>query len=295
MINLCFFPITILSLLLSFQAPVWAETSAIVLTDDIQMALGDAFLAEGDYYRAVTEYKKLTILFPDSDRLPEALYNIGISYYRGKDFESAVKSFAKVRQTYAATHFSNAAFYEGLSYRKLGRYDAAALAFERSRLFDEKHPAAANAQLGLSLNALEQDDVSGCRAELEDFLVNHPEDDRAPAVKKSFILLDEYEAVPLKSPFLAGTLSALLPGSGQVYAEHYKDGVMAFLVNGLFITGTIVALDAENYALAAIAGGVGLPFYIGNIYGAANTARKWNLSLKKNMHDNMSISLHFDY
>ena len=70
---------------------------------------------------------------------------------------------------------------------------------------------------------------------------------------------------------------------------------MAFLVNGLFITGTIVALDAENYALAAIAGGVGLPFYIGNIYGAANTARKWNLSLKKNMHDNMSISLHFDY
>ena len=72
MINLCFFPITILTLLLSFQAPVWAETSAIVLTDDIQMVLGDAFLAEGDYYRAVTEYKKLTILFPDSDRLPEA-------------------------------------------------------------------------------------------------------------------------------------------------------------------------------------------------------------------------------
>lgn len=295
MINLCFFPITILTLLLSFQVPVWAETSAIVLTDDIQMVLGDAFLAEGDYYRAVTEYKKLTILFPDSDRLPEALYNIGISYYRGKDYESAAKSFAKVRQTYAATHFSNAAFYEGLSYRKIGRYDAAALAFERSRLFDEKHPAAANAQLGLSLNALEQDDVLGCRAELEDFLVNHPEDERAPAVKKSFILLDEYEAVPLKSPFLAGTLSALLPGSGQVYAEHYKDGLMAFLVNGLFITGTIVALDAENYALAAIAGGVGLPFYIGNIYGAANTARKWNLSLKKNMHDNMSIFLHFDY
>ena len=295
MMNLCFFPFSFLTLLLSFQALVWAETNTIVLTDDIQMALGDAFLAEGDYYRAITEYKKLTFFFSDSDRLPEALYNIGMAYYRGKDYASAAKSFAKVRQTYAATHFSSAAFYEGLSYSKLGRNDAAALAFERSRLFNEKHPAAANAQLGLSLNALEQDDVLGCRTALEGFLVDYSDDERVLAVKQAFLLLDEYEALPLKSPFLAGTLSALLPGSGQLYAEHYKDGLMAFLVNALFITGTIVALDNENYAFAAIAGGVGLPFYVGNIYGAANAARKWNLSLSKNVRDNLSISLHFNY
>lgn len=284
-----------LSLLLSFQAPVSAETDAILLTEDLQMVLGDSFFAQGDYYRAITEYKKLTIIFPDSNRLPEALYKIGMAYYRGKDYESAATSFAKVRKTYAASHFNDAAFYEGLSYRKLGRYDAAALAFERSRLFDEKHPAASNAQLGLSLNALDQDDFSSCRSELEAFLVNYPGDERVHAVQEGLILLDEYEAVPLKSPPLAGILSAVLPGSGQAYAGRYKDGAMAFLVNALFITGTIVALDNENYAVAAIVGGVGLPFYFGNIYGAANSAKKWNLSLSKDMSNKLSISLNFVY
>lgn len=288
-------PLIFLTLLLSFIASGWAETNGIVLTDDLQIVLGDTFLDSGDYYRAITEYKKLAILFPDSNRLPEALYKIGMAYYRGKDYESAAKSFAEVRKTYAASHFSDAAFYEGLSYSKLGRHHAAALAFERSRLFDEKHPAAANAQLGLSFNALDQNDFLGCRAELKSFLENYPEDERVPAVRESLILIDEYEAVPLKSPPLAGTLSAILPGSGQVYAERYKDGAMAFLVNALFIAGTIVSLDNENYALAAIVGGVGLPFYIGNIYGAANSAKKWNLSLSKNIHNNLSISLKFNY
>jgi tetratricopeptide (TPR) repeat protein len=259
------------------------------------MSLGDAFMAEGDYYRAITEYKKLTFLFPDSERLPEAFYQIGKAYYQGKDYQSAIKSFAKVRQLYSASNFSSAAFYEGLSYEKLGRHDAAALAFERSRFFDESHPDAANAQLGLSLNALEKDDVAGCRTALDEFQVSYPHDERVPGVQESFRLLDEYEAQPKKSPTLAGAMSAVIPGSGQMYAEHYKDGLMAFAVNGLFIAGTIAALDDENYALAAIVGGVGFPFYVGNIYGAANATRKWNLSLSRKLHDELSISLNYHY
>jgi tetratricopeptide (TPR) repeat protein len=295
MIQLRILPMALAALLLSFQASVWAETNGVVLTDDVQMALGDAFLAEGEYYRAVTEYKKLTILFPDSDRLPEALFKIGMAYYRGEDYATAAEGFAKVRQTYAADYFSRAAFYEGLSYSRLGRHDAAALAFERAQLFDRKHPAAADAQLGQSLNAFERDDTSGCRTELEAFIVNYPEDERAPAVMQAFALLDEYDAVPPKSPALAGTLSALFPGSGQVYAEHYRDGAMAFIVNALFIAGTVAAVDAGNYPLAVIAGGVGLPFYVGNIYGAANAARKWNLSLKNDMLNQISFALRFDF
>ncbi len=293
--NLRRFPSTCLIISLLLFTSVRAESDSIVMTDDMQMTLGDALFAEGDYYRAITEYKKLIILFPASDRLPEAFYNTGMAYYRGEDYESAVKGFADVRKTYAASHFSSAAFYEGLSYRKLGRHDAAELAFRRSRLFDEKHPVAAHAQLGLSLNAFEQDDVLSCRTELEGFLVNYPEDERVPGVKESFRLLHEYEATTLKSPFLAGTLSAVIPGSGHVYAERYRDGAMAFLVNALFIAGTIIALADENYALAAVAGGVGLPFYVGNIYGAANAARKWNVSLKNTMRDNLSISLNFTF
>ena len=70
---------------------------------------------------------------------------------------------------------------------------------------------------------------------------------------------------------------------------------MAFVVNGLFIAGTIAAIEDDNYALAAIVGGVGLPFYVGNIYGAANAARKWNLSLSKTLRDDLALSLNYPY
>jgi len=274
---------------------VGAESNTIVMTEDIQMALGDAFLVEGDYYRAITEYKKLIVLFPASERLAEARYNIGMAYFRGGEYTSAANSFAEVRNAYTADYFSSAAFYEGVSYRKLGRLEDAEAAFIRSRLFDEMHPVAASAQLGLSLNAFDQGDVQRCRAELERFMANHPEDERLPGVEASFRLLDGYESTPLKSPSLAGTLSAVLPGSGHVYAQHYKDGAMAFIVNALFIAGTAVAINDENYALAAIVGGVGLPFYVGNIYGAANAARKWNLSVKRDALEDLSITLQFNY
>lgn len=285
----------ILLLLFSHQTPAWGATEGIVLTDDVQMSLGDAFMAEGDYYRAITEYKKLTFLFPNSGRLSEALYQIGMAYYKGKDYKSAVNSFAKVRKTYTASNYSSAAFYEGLSYSKLGLPDKAALSFERARLFDESHPDAANAQLALSLNALERGSVADSRAKLDEFLASYPDDQRVPGVKASFGLLDEYESQPRKSPALAGTMSAVIPGSGQMYAEHYKDGLMAFVVNGLFIAGTVAALNDDNYALAAIVGGVGLPFYVGNIYGAANVSRKWNLSLTRKLREDLSLSLNYHY
>lgn len=277
------------------QTPASSATHGIVLTDDTLMRIGNAFLAEGDYYRAITEYKKLTFLFPDSELLPTALYQIGIAYYKGKDYEACAKSFAKVRAAYSESNFSSAAFHEGLCYEKLGRHDAAALAYERARLFDINHPDAANAHLGLVLNAAEQDDISKARVELNSFQVNYPEDDRSLNIEKSFSLLDAYNESPKKSPVLAGTMSAIVPGSGQMYAEHYKDGLMAFVVNGLFIAGTVAAIDRENYALAAIVGGVGLPFYVGNIYGAANAARKWNLSLTRQLRNDLSMTLNFHY
>ena len=285
----------ILLLFFSLQVPAWGATEGIVLTDDVQMSLGDAFMAESDYYRAITEYKKLTFLFPDSDRLSEAFFQIGMAYYQGQDYKSAVKSFAKVRQIYTVDHFNSAAFYEGLSYSKLGLPDNAALSFERSKLFDASHPDAANAQLGLSLNALKKDNVAACRVELDEFLVNYPEDERVPGIQTSFGLLDDYELQPRKSPALAGAMSAVIPGSGQMYAEHYKDGLMAFVVNGLFIAGTVAAVDDENYALATIVGGIGLPFYVGNIYGAANASRKWNLSLSRKLRDDLALSLNYHY
>lgn len=295
MIKRTFLTILLLIILTPFQAGPWASGQSLLLTDDVQMALGDAFMADGDYYRAITEYKKLSFLFPNSERRTESLYQIGMAYYLGKDFESAISSFAKVRKTYDSEYFGRAAFYEALSYEKLGNNKAAADAYERARFFKPDAPEAADAHLGLTLNSVEQNNMDNAITLLNEFQTNFDEDERAHAIDKAFILIDEYEATQKKSPTLAASLSAILPGSGQIYAGRKKDGLMSFLVNGLFIAGTVAAVNNENYALAAIVGGVGLPFYIGNIYGGANAAKKWNLSLSKQLRDDLSIMLNYHF
>jgi len=146
-----------------------------------------------------------------------------------------------------------------------------------------------------SLVLFDEGNTPACREELERFLASYSQDARAKRVEETVSLIDRHLELPRKSPALAGTLSAVIPGSGQVYAEHYGDGVTSFIVNGLFIAGTIVAIRQENYPVAAIVGGIGLPFYIGNIYGAANAATKWNVGVKKTLRGEIVLGLDIEY
>jgi hypothetical protein len=47
--------------------------------------------------------------------------------------------------------------------------------------------------------------------------------------------------------------------------------------------------------VAGIVGGIGLPFYVGNIYGSANAARKWNLGVKRELHNKVFLTLDFEF
>ena len=97
----------------------------------------------------------------------------------------------------------------------------------------------------------------------------------------------EGERLPYKSPSTAGVLAAVLPGSGHVYCDRYKDGVVAFLLNGLFIWATLEAFDNDQEVLGGILGFLELGWYSGNIYSAVNTAHKYNRSLKNDYLKNL--------
>jgi hypothetical protein len=82
--------------------------------------------------------------------------------------------------------------------------------------------------------------------------------------------------LPQQSPALAGILSAVLPGSGQLYNGRFGDAVLSFLLNSLFIVGTV---EAAHQGELAVAGGLGFfaaAWYTGNVYSAVNGAHKFN-------------------
>lgn len=269
-----------------------AEERGIFLTEEVQLRLADAFLAEGEYYRAVTEYKKFHILFPDSPQGEEALFRTGIAYYLGEEYETAAYTFDVLRKSYPGGGFSEPAlYYEGLSRWKKKEYADAALLFDT---LIEKGAASSfgpRALVARSLLDLDRGDTAAAAGGLERFLASYPGHPGETRVREALPLVREYENLPRKSELLAGILSAILPGSGYVYAGQYGDGLTAFVLNGLFIAGTVTAVQNAWYPAAALTGGIGLPFYVGNIYGSANAAKKYNIRVRREMRARIAGSL----
>jgi putative component of membrane protein insertase Oxa1/YidC/SpoIIIJ protein YidD len=91
----------------------------------------------------------------------------------------------------------------------------------------------------------------------------------------------EYEALPSKSRWLAGSLSAVLPGAGQLYAGRPEDAAVAFFTNAVLIGATAYAWHQHERATAGALGFVAFGFYVGNIYGGVNAAEKHDRALQQ--------------
>jgi TolA-binding protein/TM2 domain-containing membrane protein YozV len=271
----------LLFLVLTSFSPLHAADGVVLLTGDVQLKIADAFMEEGEYYRAVTEYKKFLILFPDSGKADYASFEIAMAYFKGEEYGAAARSFLAMREKYPESGYAiQAGYLEGSSQWKLKNYDQARVVLES---LVEQHPESEYAPRSLvviCLAALDENKPEVSRRALARFLDRFPGHPGEENVREAAALIDRYQELPEKSPELAGFLSAILPGSGYFYAEHYGDGITAFLINGLFIAGTVAAINQENYAVAGIVGGIGVPFYLGNIYGSANAAKKWNLGVR---------------
>lgn len=79
-----------------------------------------------------------------------------------------------------------------------------------------------------------------------------------------------------KRPAVAGVLSALLPGAGQIYDGSIQAAAVTFALNALFIGATVELARDHEYWTATAAGTVGSFFYIGGVINAVDLARRRN-------------------
>ncbi|MCR5018281.1 MAG: hypothetical protein K6A64_05740 [Bacteroidales bacterium] len=99
----------------------------------------------------------------------------------------------------------------------------------------------------------------------------------SPYYSQASGFLDVWTSTPVltdfkrKSPLLAASMSAVIPGSGKIYAGDLRSGVSTFLVVGAL--GAMMAESAhklgwQDWRTIALTSVFGV-FYIGNIYGSA--------------------------
>ena len=79
-----------------------------------------------------------------------------------------------------------------------------------------------------------------------------------------------------RSAGLAQTMSALVPGAGQAYAGQPRDGFRHLVFNAALIATVVSFARNDMIPAAYVTAAFALPFYVGNIIGAGETARRHN-------------------
>jgi TM2 domain-containing membrane protein YozV len=97
-----------------------------------------------------------------------------------------------------------------------------------------------------------------------------------------------------KSPFVAGLLSGILPGSGKFYSGKKGEAITTFIS-----TAGLGLVTAESYrkkglnSFRTIAFGTAFAFsYIANIYGAVMTVNIIETEYKDNVKNTILFNLH---
>jgi tetratricopeptide (TPR) repeat protein len=264
-------------LMVFLLVPGNAVCAQITIDSDEQFRFAEQTMEKGDTLRAVVEFERFLHFFPDDKKVPKARLLMAQCYLKAKDYESARKILNEALNVYRGTLVGGKAlFLMGESYYEQGLYEEAERYF-KGVLAAYSDPELRNSasyrlawiqmQTGKWQEASETFKTVGAGSPL--FL--NAQDLSVKSLGG--------EQLPYKDPTIAGAMS-VVPGLGHAYCERYKDGLVAFLLNGLFVWATIEAFHGDQEVLGAVLGFVELGFYSGTIYSAVNSAHKHNHKVK---------------
>lgn len=261
------FPKLLCVLMLLLACGARAVTAGDAIPADAILGFADALLAEGEYYRAITEYKRAIYMLGPRLSAPRAraVVGIGRAYFLGGDYARACDWLRGRRFEYQRSNTWGAG--EPLLLRALlrvGEYDEAA------RMAGH-HPGPEG---GFYAGLVE---AYGRRwdAARERFASVPADQALADPARWNAQIVTAAARAGYKRPAVAGAL-AVLPGLGYLYAGHPQSALAALFMNALLITGSAQALRAEQYALGSLATFLALTWYAGNIYGSVHAAERYN-------------------
>lgn len=246
-------------------------------------AFADHLLDLGDAFNALTWYRRALFERPDRPDAGALRARMALAYERGDRYDDAEASWLAVADDFPEL-------------RGVALYRAAALQLEADRpsvarmhLQDLRISApgwAERADLVEGMSWLAEGRLEEGGRALTAFSTRYPTSSWAPAARTAADLARQ--PVRRRSPVLAGAMSLVLPGSGQVYAGNPGDGLMAFAAAGLLgaWSATLLAYGVEqDRGWATVSGGVlggaAAFVWVGNVVGASRGARRTNAFLAR--------------
>ena len=252
-------------------------TSVLAETTNPQYRYAAQLFESGDYQAARLAYKRLLFYDPDTEFRDIADYRIAQTYYYQNDATRAEGLFRE----FPAIHPNSPLRFQ--SQLMLGQlhFDAAEYSQARSSLFELLHAstepevvAAAHYLRGWCY--IHTTDWNKAISELRQVNTSQMGVFREKKASELADTLLEETPLPSKSPQVAGWLSTVVPGSGQLYVGKVKEGVLAAALSGTFIYLAVDAIRDRRYIDCAGISLVGWQFYWGNRTDAQQLASEYN-------------------
>jgi hypothetical protein len=234
----------------------------------------DYLFCDKDYLRAANEYERLTA-YARNDTI---IFKTGLAYLFINDYRSSIDNFAKI--PYSSSFYINSNLEQMKVHFLMNDYSGLR-EFYKKNFFDEDYSSGFGKKLfnfSYLRNNMEL-------PEKEKFLYPFASSDK----DKLTSFYDWKKDPPYKSPAIAGILSALVPGSGKIYTGDISDGVISFLVTGIFAFLAYDNFRANHDTRAWIFSGLTAFFYSGNVYGSIAAAQIYNAKITFEFNDSLNV------
>jgi len=249
------------------------NASVILLDAAKQFNYADHCFGEGKYLRSIDEYERFIFFFPDDEKIELALYKIGMSYFKSRQFAKAIDTFARLIDKFVDTELSLESYFMiSNCHKKLGKIGLAVTNLNNLIALTDDLQLIDKAYSKIGWIFV---DLASWEMARRYFDRISPENQDKYKIKHIFSKLDKAGKISRKKPGLSGFLS-IIPGAGHLYCKRYHDALVAFLINTGLIYAAYESFHHNNNGLGGAISLVESGFYTGNIYGAITSAKKYN-------------------
>ncbi len=254
------------------------STLALEEKADTIESFADFLFKNGEYYRALTEYRRLQYQSTDPVRRLYYLHKIGLCYYFGGDYDGFITYMDRNRTLFNQDKTAKAELelLLGKTYYHLKEYQKAITILQWSSIDnDNYYYSESQFMLGLSYARIFYWEKAFEHLSSVDSLSQRYD------VASEFLQSERLaNSLPACQPWLAGSLSAVIPGLGYLYAHRTGTALASFIINSLIFWTGQEAIEHESYGLAATIGFFGIGWYAGNIKGSVDAAKKYNYTVR---------------
>ncbi len=236
---------------------IFAQSSDSLFTTKAIKDFGDYLFEQKDYLRAAMELERYLYMVDEDD--DSTLFKVGLCHQLRGRYDFAVDAFNKIlnKGSSGLDSISRLAVFYNLS--KLEKWkEIKSIGYENDNEF-----------VFYYLADVMLDEAPKNKAY---FYPVHED-----SIEAELLELENYrQKLKQKSPLLASTLSALIPGLGKVYINRAGDALYSFSMINLAALVSYKAFESALYVSGVITSGITVSFYLGTVYGSYIGAKLHN-------------------